>query len=108
MAHDKGGLGITVGILMQGFDPGHLAAFLGAFESVDQNHRAAVAAYPAPPQEVTDREQPSGGEWFQWQGRRMETVEQAIVTAIGQAQTANQTGHAGQVGAEAKGGQDDG
>src|SRR6266852_2886070 len=62
MAHDERSLGVAVRLLMEAFDRWHLAALLGAFESVHQYDRAAIEAEEAAVEQAAHGLEPSGGQ----------------------------------------------
>ena len=107
MAHDKGSLGVAAGLLMQAFDPRHLFALLGPLEAIDQHHGPAVDPHQPPPEQALESLLPEPGQRLQIQGGGMEEVQQAVIAGFGQAQAPHQAGDAGQIRAQAQGGQDD-
>ena len=105
--HDEGSLGIAARLLVQAFDPRHFAAFLGALEAIGQHDRTAVDPHQAPAEQMLEGLPPQLGQTVQVQRRGMEEVQQAVIAGVGKAEAADQTGHAGQIGAQAQSGQDE-
>jgi hypothetical protein len=67
----------------------------------------SVDPHQVPPEQALESLLPEPRQPLQIQGGRMEEVQQAIVTGLGQAQASHQAGDPGQIGAQAQGGQDD-
>jgi hypothetical protein len=103
VAHDESGLGVAPGLLVEAFDRRHLAPFLGALQPVGQHDDAAVDPHQAAPEQMQEASAPQLGQAVQIQRGGMKEVQQAVVAGIGKAQAADQTGHAGQVRAQAQG-----
>ena len=106
VTHDKGGLGIAPGLLMQAFDPRHLFPLLGPFQAVHQHHGPSVDPHPPPPEEALEGLVPEPGQLGQVQRGRMKEVQEAMIAGIGQAQPAHEAGDAGQIRAQTQARQD--
>jgi hypothetical protein len=107
MAHDKGSLGVTAGLLMEAFDPRHLFPLFGPLEAIDQHDRPSVDPHQPPSEQVLESLLPEPGQLLQVQGGRVEEVEQAVIAGFRQTQAPDQAGDAGQIGAEAEAHQND-
>jgi hypothetical protein len=90
---------------MEGFDGGHFFTLLALLETIHQQNGAAFDTNQPTGKNSLNRLPPTLSEPIQGQGFGVKKIEQAMVTGIRKAHSANQTGDASQVRTDTKGSQ---
>ena len=104
VAHDEVRLGIAGRLLVETFDPRHLAALLGRFEAIGQPDQARADAHQAPGKAADHQGGPGADEFGQIEGGRVKEVKEAVLAAGPEPVAADQAGDPSQVGPNAESG----
>jgi hypothetical protein len=106
MAHEVLGFGVVGGLVVEGFDRGHLAAFFGDLDPIGDADE--VGAGGDGREEGEDQADPGVSEIGQSQGGGMEEVEETPVGGVLEPGSADETGDPPEVGSNAEADQGEG